>query len=115
MIEKDNERSLTLALILPSINSNVLRSSSFWALVLFNSVLHFLTEVKFRFFNANIDFLPCQRHQWSEKIVAFKTEFKKSDQFFIYPHYALPGFENFEWTRSSCFIKFYTTNLLQPV
>ena len=48
-IEKDKERSLTLALILPSINSSVLRSSSFWALVLFNSVLHFLTAVKFRF------------------------------------------------------------------
>ena len=32
-------------------------------------------------------------------------ELKKSDQFFIYPHYALPGFEIFERTRSSCFIK----------
>ena len=49
MIEKDNERLLTLALILPSINSSVLRSSSFCALLLFNSVLHFLTAVKFRF------------------------------------------------------------------
>lgn len=35
---------LTLALILSSINSSVLRSSSFCALELFSSVLHFLPE-----------------------------------------------------------------------